>query len=433
MAEFRLLPFQDRFIFSDRRFPALVAGVGTGKTMCGIFRMMRLMQEYPNNLGIIIRKEFTDMKDSTIKDFTRYTGLDVPTSKDVVLPNGSTIMFRHGDEINVLKNINAGAIMIEQAEEFDTDETFTFLRDRLRRSEAGTRSMFIIANTNGHNWIWKTWKMAPEGPEFELTEATTFDNPNLPPDFLADMERRKKSHPHHYNRYVMNSWEDEDTVDKIIQYDWIKAAIDRKISKIYPEYKIVVCDPARYGDDETVIYVLQRYDRHIRLIDREIYNQKSTMETAGRLVAAKNRHGANMIAIDVCGLGAGIADRLDELGENVYEINSAAASVQKDKYRNIRAEMWDVAASLFQNDLVSIDNDEMLVEQLNLVRYKTIESNGKLQVQSKEEIKKELLRSPDRADALVMGLWAIDKADPVAEDVYKKKSGSKYPFNAATC
>ncbi|HEY4527618.1 MAG TPA: hypothetical protein VJL09_01070, partial [Candidatus Paceibacterota bacterium] len=92
---FRLKPFQDEFIFSVKRFLAFVGAWGTGKDMATIARGMRLSQEHNNNEGLIVRAEWTDLRDSTMKDFTRYTGLKTDGNNDAMLPNGSRIMFRH--------------------------------------------------------------------------------------------------------------------------------------------------------------------------------------------------------------------------------------------------------------------------------------------------------------------------------------------------
>jgi hypothetical protein len=408
MPEIKLKKYQDGFIFTEARFPALISAIGTGKTLCGISRMMDLMETYPDNLGIVVRKEFTDLKDSTIKDFELYTGLTVGSNKDCRLPNGSLIMFRHGDEINVLKNINAGAILIEQAEEFDSDETFTFLRDRLRRKQAKVRSLFIIANANGHNWIYNQWVAPQTDKEFECYQATTFDNAdNLPADYIADLKKMELTHPEHYRRYVLNSHDDVDTVDQILKQEWISASLNKVVK--YDPKSIVICDPARYGDDEHVIYAFQGN----KIIDSDIYTNKSTMETAGRMLLMAKKHGIRSLGLDVIGVGAGIADRLKELGHKIIEINSACASSEPEKYKNLRAEMWAKAAEKFENNLVSILDDTMLKEELAQMRYKTIESSGKLQVEAKEDYKKRMARSPNRADAVIMGLWAVDTAQNI--------------------
>jgi hypothetical protein len=144
------------------------------------------------------------------------------------------------------------------------------------------------------------------------------------------------------------------------------------------------------------------------VIDSEIYGQKDTMTTAGKMIVHKRNYKAQALAVDSIGIGAGIVDRLRELGEVVFEVNSGSSASDKARYRNLRAEMWEIVSKKLSDNLVSIPNDETLIEQLLQVKYKTIESNGRLQVEGKDDLKKRLGRSPDRADALVMGLYAVD-------------------------
>jgi hypothetical protein len=201
---------QRTFGNSQVRYPAYIAAWGTGKTMTAIMKGMLLSETFPNNLGLFVRKNFTDLRDSTIKDFEDYTGLTVnKANKEITLANGSVIMFRHGDELSTLQNINLGWFVMEQAEEFDTAEQFDMLRGRLRRA-VGVRQGMVIGNTAGHNWIWDRWRNK-KLPEYELTESDTFENrENLPADFIKDLERLRTENPRKFNRYVMNSWEDYD-------------------------------------------------------------------------------------------------------------------------------------------------------------------------------------------------------------------------------
>lgn len=126
--------FQWDFLTAQNRFPSMIAGWGTGKTMMALMKGVSLSQQYANNLGVIVRSKFTDLRDSTMKDFTRYTGKHVPQgTKEANYVNGSKILFRHAKELSGLQNVNIGWFYIEQAEEFPTDTQFVLLRGRLRR------------------------------------------------------------------------------------------------------------------------------------------------------------------------------------------------------------------------------------------------------------------------------------------------------------
>lgn len=204
--EFNLKRQQYDFVGAYEQFPAYIAAVGCGKSTALIAKALFHSQESPNNLGVIVRKNYTDLRDSTLKDYENYTGRKVNESKkEDVLPNGSVIMFRHGDELPTLKNINLGWFGIEQAEEFPDDTTWQFLKMRLRR-QVKHRTGFMIGNTNGHNWVYKLLKENGAPENHKLIEATTYDFSDiLPADYLKNLETLPKKL---YRRYVQNSWEE---------------------------------------------------------------------------------------------------------------------------------------------------------------------------------------------------------------------------------
>ena len=426
----KLTPFQMEFFKSKSRYPAMVAGWGTGKTMCGILKAMDLSITYPHNLGLVVRKNFTDLKDSTMKDFHRYTGIRVPSSKDVKLPNGSEIMFRHMDELSgIVQNVNLGWFFIEQMEEFDTSLEFDLLDGRLRRENC-FRQGFGIANTNGHNWVWRRWKNKsgteymcdlPLPPDFDgmgydgyasLVEAKTFDNPHLPPDFIGALKIKKEVNPSQYRRYVENSWEDTDTADVCIPYDHIIRAVNANIFCLHEKRRVVCCDPAEFGDDKTIIMALEEG----KIVNIEVLRKKEPMETAGRIARMYRETGSTLAAIDSIGIGAGIRSRLGELGITVLGVNSGSKASDTERHRNLKAELWMNAQEMFRENLVSIPDSDELVEDLAAVKYST-NSSGKVQIEKKEDTKKRLGRSPDMGDCYVIGLYAIQHTEftPVIE------------------
>lgn len=428
---FKLKPAQDAFMFSAARYPAYVAAWGTGKTTAAIGRALRLSQE-PGNLGLICRKEYTNLRDSTVKDFELYTGYKLNSNRDVDLENGSIIMFRHLDELRNLQNINLGWFWIEQAEEMESDEHFFLLFGRLRR-KGFRQSGFITANTAGHNWIYRHWKLG-NLENASLHEAKTHDHADvLPKEWLESLELIKKTKPGMYNRFVLNSWEDADTVDNVIQPDWVAKAARRETLITFPVKKIVSIDVARFGDDLTTFYAFENY----RVVGRESWEKKPTMDTVGRAVLFAKKHEIEWFAVDEIGVGAGVVDRLMEMGYNVIAVNSSKRSRFPDRYANIRAEVYGTGADLLQQGLVEIQpDDESLMEQLCWAKYKAVKSNGCLIVEPKEDIKKRYQKSPDFADAYLNGLWALEFAEPVTKkDAYAKEFDrlrSRRGFNPMT-
>lgn len=424
---FEMIPSQEGFLLTPARYPAYVGGWGTGKSLAGISKAMSLSEEFPGNLGIIFRKEFTDLRDSTIKDFEKYTGLKVGSSREVELANKSQIMFRHIEELNNIQNINLGWFWIEQAEELDTDEQFYTLFGRLRR--AGVRHCgYLTANTNGHNWIYKNWKLQSlEGAA--LFEAKTSENAkNLPPEFLKSLEVLKSKKPRLYNRFVMNSWDEADTVDIIILPQWIQAATQRDIHIPFPPRRVVSIDVSRYGDDKTIFYALESG----KVLGRQEHEKKSTMEIVGLAqIFAKNHRDIQAFAVDEIGVGAGVADRLHELGKKVIFVNSSKKSSQSDRYYNLRAEIYCNGADMLEAGRAEVQPDDVdLIEQLSWAKYKTIKSNGVYQVESKDDIKERYGRSPDNADCYLNGLWALQDNLTIVKEQDKYMRHVSRPTNS---
>jgi hypothetical protein len=337
---------QRQFCNSNVRFPGFVGCWGSGKTMCGIIRGLLLSETYPNNLGLIVRKRFTDLRDSTLKDFERYTGLNVKKDdKEVKLKNGSVIMFRHGEELSGLQNVNLGWYMMEQAEEFETAEQFDMLRGRLRRQEAGIRQGLVIANQAGHNWVWKRFKKAID-PDYSLTEADINDcRAYLPADTLRDWEKLKTENIRKYNRYVMNSWEDYDLEGAYYANLMSDALKSGRIQSVpYDVYAPVYTFwDLGYGDT-TVIWFVQFIGKEIHLIDYYENNGEALSHYVNVVNKKEYRYGTHYAPHDVDSKQLQTGKSLKEialmLGLRFYTIERHSIETRIEAVRSILSKCW---------------------------------------------------------------------------------------------
>lgn len=164
---------------------------------------------------------------------------------------------------------------------------------------------------------------------------------------------------------------------------------------------VISVDVARYGDDRTVIYVM----RGTSIVDAHVFSQNDTMFVAGMVHILAHKFSPDVVVVDAVGVGAGVVDRLREMGDEVLEFNGAEKASQ-ETFSNLRAEAWWGAREMFQNgEVVLGHDDEELVQELTAPLY-TIR-NGRIQIEAKEDVKRRLGRSPDKADAYVMGLYAL--------------------------
>jgi phage terminase large subunit len=179
---------QDDFIFCNDLSTCLKGTWGCGKSLAGLYAANRECEENPRNLYLITRNEWVDLRDSTIHDWNEFVGRPINGDKNVIYPNGSVLMFRHGADLNALKNSNLGGALMVQAEE-ESEDTFWFLKGRLRRKE-GTRQLRLECNYDGHNWIYKLFNEQKIGT---LITTNTFDNEkNLPADYIPSLKKLPK-------------------------------------------------------------------------------------------------------------------------------------------------------------------------------------------------------------------------------------------------
>jgi hypothetical protein len=162
---------------------------------------------------------------------------------------------------------------------------------------------------------------------------------------------------------------------------------------------ILGVDPARFGDDRTSIIFRQGRVA----FDLKSYTKKDTMEVTGIVhMLIKERH-PDRVFIDVGGLGAGIVDRLRELGHDriVIGINAGGKPLDENKYSNKKAEIWGLLSNWLQDIPVQIPDSDSLHADLCGVRY-SFDSNSRLVMEKKEDMKKRGLRSSDEADSLCL-------------------------------
>lgn len=414
-------PFQYRFLNSQKRFPAIISAVGTGKTFFLLLKIYNYCQQYPGAVALLVRKEFTDLRDSTIKDWERYFKVPVDSNKEYHFKNGSVIMFRHGAELDVLKNLNLSIFGIEQAEEFDTEEQFIFLRDRLRNPVTPYRQGLLIANANGHNWIWRMWINNPSSEEYEAQTATTFDNAdNLPADFIADLKRMETEAPAHYRQYVLNDFNEAGNDDTLFNsatlYEAPKVEIYQKIG--IPR-RILAIDVARFGNDETVYTVIETYGAtKWEQIAQQTRTKDSTMETVGRAISMMQEFDIDICVVDEGGVGGGVIDRLVETNHRVTPFDGAKKPTHTERYYNLRSEGYFELKELIEKGNIKIVNDPMLMDQLLSISFK-FNSNGTRQIISKDDMRKKGLKSPDRADALMMAVSQINSVLDIRNETEK--------------
>ena len=113
-----------------------------------------------------------------------------------------------------------------------------------------------------------------------------------------------------------------------------------------------------------------------------------------------NDDGYENAKVDADGLGAGVVDRLVELGAPVTEIHGGAPAHDSERFKNRKAELyWGFRERLLEAR-AALPADMTTTAQFSSITYK-LSSSGQIEITSKDEMKRHGLKSPDRAEAII--------------------------------
>lgn len=171
--------------------------------------------------------------------------------------------------------------------------------------------------------------------------------------------------------------------------------------------RIISIDPAFEGDQCVIVAI-----ENNKVLEKQATHPDRTGEIVGSALAMGTRWDTRNYIVDEIGLGRGVSDGLSEIaGMNVQGFNSS--EIAKDstpKMVNRRAEAWWYTMLQIVEGRCPYIEDAELRRQLCSVRY-TVPS-GRVQMELKSKVRGRLGRSPDDADAFVMGLWGLQHVEP---------------------
>lgn len=188
--------------------------------------------------------------------------------------------------------------------------------------------------------------------------------------------------------------------DTLIPLDWVEAAFAYAAPDGPPSLGV---DVARFGDDRTVITPLLGR----RCLPQVALSGLDNMEVAGRAASLADSVGArNNVLVDGVGMGSGVVDRLRELGYGVVDVVAGATARDEARFADTRSEAWwGLREALDPSNpfRISLPRDPGLQAELTSVKYR-VASDKRVRVEPKDEMKRRLGYSPDKADSLCLAL-----------------------------
>lgn len=213
----------------------------------------------------------------------------------------------------------------------------------------------------------------------------------------------------------------ESNTNGVIPLGWVEAAIIRwhnwnDAGRPQPEKPrlVIGADIARQGEDQTSLAMR----RGLAITEVLKYSHADTMEVTGFITAKMEP--LSVAVVDVIGVGAGVVDRMRELELEVIGFNAASGTGDmKDRsnefaFLNQRAAAWWNMREMLDPSRgfnVMLPDSELLKADLTAPRWTVRSGNpARIQIESKEDIKKRLGRSTDEADSVVQAFWTDSDA-----------------------
>jgi len=228
------------------------------------------------------------------------------------------------------------------------------------------------------------------------------DSPLVSDEFVEEIKLRYGEESNAYRIRVLGEFPLADD-DTIIPIHLAEAARDRDIEVPENTQPIWSLDVARFGTDRSVL--CKRTGPVVTELTH--WQGLDLMQTVGRIKGEYDGLPLSLrpaeLLVDSIGLGAGVVDRLRELGLPTRGINVSEAPSMKGTYQNLRTELIFKVRGWLEERGSKLPANEDLIAELTSIRY-SFSSAGKMKAESKDDMRRRGLRSPDLADALCLSM-----------------------------
>ncbi|KKN73454.1 hypothetical protein LCGC14_0400290 [marine sediment metagenome] len=391
----------------------------------------------PPHIAWFGRKQATDLTGTTLQTWRevipeQYYSLHGATEKDpkhILIADRVAIDYGGLDKQENINKFNSAEyiiIAIDQAEEVTRDEVSTVLASlRMILKGPDDKPLKIpfkeLYTANPRQcWLREEFILNPR-ENSRFIPALPTDNPHLPTDYIRTLEEAFGHRPELLKAYKDGDWSAIEGADQVIKESWLRAAKDRMATeRVHKRY--LVCDTARYGDDECPIFQMDNAE-----IEKQVilpYCNHDQIASRLAMMSAQNNDCPIVVESIGSDIGAAVITDLMGMKKHVIEYTPQGKSQYPEKFYNVRAEAWHIASKVLSDGIfdritncpvICKNMDDKTRGQLCTPSYDF--RGGRILVESKKKIKERLGNSPDRGDTYVIALWAWHKinAKPVSD------------------
>jgi hypothetical protein len=405
----------------DKTNEVLYGGsAGAGKSWLGCLWITTLCLKYNGIRCLIGRTVLQQLKLTTLNTlFETLQSMGLKSGENYVYNGQSNVItFTNKSEI-VLKDLayqpsdpnfdslgglELTAIFVDEAAQI-SQLAYNILKSRMRfkLTEYNLQPKILMTCNPGQVWLKKVFYLPYIQDTLEPTKAFVpalpLDNPHLPASYI---EMLKSLPPAQRRRLLEGDWNYMDESDNLFDFDSISNSVFSNVPQ-GTDKKYISVDVARFGSDRSVAIVWNG----LVVLEVLIYTKLSTTELSSEIRELIAKYGVhpNNVIVDSDGVGGGVADQIR--GTNF--VNNSRP-LHEQNFSNLKSQCYVKLSELFKEGKISLNimdpaTIDELTQELLAVKLKDVDKDNKVQVQSKDDMKKILGKSPDLSDALMMRMY----------------------------
>ena len=382
-----------------KRFSVLVCHRRFGKTFLAIATLIdAAISTNRKNLRFGYVAPFQKQAKQVAWDYLKQFALPIhgtianESETSITFLNGAKIRLYGSDNGTAMRGLYFDGVVCDEIADFRPETWPEIIRPALTDSHHKGWCLFI-GTPKGLNRFYDLYQYAQKDPEW-YAGMYRVDETDILDDEEIKMARNTMDENQYRREFLCDFSASMDNA--LITIDKVTDAAAKKMTDndVVGSARILGVDVARYGSDRSVIQKRQGLVAY----EPKIFNDIDNMTLAGMVAQEVNEWQPDAVFID-SGRGEGVIDRLRQLGYFVTEVNFGGKPLSPT-YNNKRTEMWD-NIRIWLDDGGALPNHTDLKTDLCVPLYK-FDSGNRLQLESKDDIKKRGGRSPDLGDALAL-------------------------------
>ncbi len=382
-----------------KRFSVLVCHRRFGKTFLAIATLIdAAISTNRKNLRFGYVAPFQKQAKQVAWDYLKQFALPIhgtianESETSITFLNGAKIRLYGSDNGTAMRGLYFDGVVCDEIADFRPETWPEIIRPALTDSHHKGWCLFI-GTPKGLNQFYDLYQYAQKDPEW-YAGMYRVDETDILDDEEIQMARNTMDENQYRREFLCDFSASMDNA--LITIDKVTDAAAKKMTDndVVGSARILGVDVARYGSDRSVIQKRQGLVAY----EPKIFNDIDNMTLAGMVAQEVNEWQPDAVFID-SGRGEGVIDRLRQLGYFVTEVNFGGKPLSPT-YNNKRTEMWD-NIRIWLDDGGALPNHTDLKTDLCVPLYK-FDSGNRLQLESKDDIKKRGGRSPDLGDALAL-------------------------------